>query len=163
MFLTKILLLCMLCIGPSLMADTLSIELHKRHIRPEPGDYNGSDIKLLTFGEAKGRGLQEIEKSVSNYQNLQYLATLYIGESKKEMSFIYDTGSTYLWLPLSNCTGCPSGNLYSPASTFENTGTRDSIQYGSGYVEGVVGYEVVAPTQSTTAIRTSKYLSSLSI
>lgn len=99
-----------------------------------------------------------IQKEMINHENLQYYTSLFVGENKKEMSFIYDTGSTHLWVPLNNCTGCQSDNLYSPTSTFESTGEDGEIVYGSGNVSGEIAYDVVSLTSDTESIKTSKLL-----
>jgi hypothetical protein len=137
-------------------SSTISIPLHRRHIRPEPEDFNGTEVSLITIEDAKGRGLVEIDKNVTNYLNLQYYSTLYIGANKKEMTFVYDTGSTYLWVPLQNWSSWPSNNKYTPTSTFVDTTTSDSIQYGSGSVVGTIAIDDVAITSSTRSILTRK-------
>jgi hypothetical protein len=57
-------------------------------------------VGMISEDEAMRRGLQSYNKTITNYLNLQYYASLYIGQNSKEMTFIYDTGSTTLWLPL---------------------------------------------------------------
>lgn len=150
------LLFCLAAVSVGEKPSVITLPLHRMHTRPEPGDYNGTDIKIISYEEAKGRGLAEIEKKIFNYQNLQYFSTLYIGENRKEMTFIYDTGSTYLWVPLSNCTGCHTTNLYTPASSFTTANQNDFIQYGAGRVEGVIAEDVISVTADTPLIRTSK-------
>lgn len=151
-----LLLFCLAAVSVGEKPSPITLPLHRMHTRAEPGDYNGTDIKIINYDEAKGRGLAEIEKNIFNYQNLQYFSTLYVGENRKEMTFIYDTGSTYLWMPLSNCTGCHTTNLYTPASTFTTSNQNDFIQYGSGRVEGVIAEDSIAVTADTPLIRSSK-------
>ena len=114
----------------------------------------------MSYEEAKRRGLEVIEKTMENHQNLQYYATLYIGSAEQEMTFIYDTGSTFLWVPLSNCSDCHTDNLYNEDSsnTFSTSGVEDSITYGKGSVAGIVFTDNVKATTSTSAVNMRKYL-----
>ena len=101
--------------------------------------------------EAKRRGLATVEYTMTNYNNLQYYSTLYIGDAQKAMTFIFDTGSTYLWVPLSNCSWHTS-NLYTPAGSFSTSGSRSTITYGSGSVGGVLCTDNVRAQSSGTAV-----------
>jgi len=58
------------------------------------------------------RYLKAITKDITNFKDLQYYGTLYIGSKKHKMTFIYDTGSAWVWLPTSLCKTCPTNNLY---------------------------------------------------
>lgn len=136
--------------------DVIKMGLKRTHKNIQPGDEEDHDAVLLTKEEAHGRGLDVIEKNIFNFQDLQYFATLYIGENQKEMTFIYDTGSTYLWFPTTGCNDCHTTNLYDPTSTYESTGTTDDITYGSGFVAGVVAYDNIRATEGGTPVRMSK-------
>jgi len=48
------------------------------------------------------------------------------------MRFIYDTGSSWLWVPLKECTGCPTNNLYdkSLSSSFMEARESKELFYG---------------------------------
>lgn len=61
------------------------------------------------------------------------------------MTFLLDTGSSYFWFPLVNCTQCYTTNLYDPSgvSTFVATTTSGEVSYGSGNVSGKVATEDV--------------------
>jgi len=134
---------------------TISLPLTRRKVYPEPGDFDPETLEIISEDSEGGRRLQEIEKDVTNVNNLQYFATLYIGANKKEMTFIYDTGSTHLWVPMANCSSCPN-NKYTATSTFVDTNSRDTIQYGSGRVEGSIAVDDVAITRDQPSIRSSK-------
>jgi len=47
-----------------------------------------------------------ITANLNNLQDMQYSITLYVGSAKKQMTFIIDTGSSWLWIPSSTCSGC---------------------------------------------------------
>lgn len=89
----------------------------------------------MPYNDTLHRNLTTYDKEMTNYFEVQYYATLYIGENDHEMTFMYDTGSDTLWYPLSNCSDCHTSNLHTPTSTFSSTGTRDGITYldGSSY------------------------------
>lgn len=72
------------------------------------------------------------------------------------MTFIYDTGSTFLWVPLNNCSGCHTTNLYTPAGSFSTNNEADSITYGSGSVSGTVFTDNVRATTDTAAVNIRK-------
>lgn len=58
---------------------------------------------------------------------------------------IYDTGSSNLWLPSSQCSGCYGKNTYDSTSshTYKKNGTEFKIQYGSGPVAGFLSSDNV--------------------
>jgi hypothetical protein len=91
-----------------------------------------------------------IKVSFTNFMNLQYVGSLYLGSNLEEMKFIYDTGSSWLWIPLSECSGCPQANLYNNTQSlsFEASNTLKELFYGKGYVKGTIAYEKVSPINS---------------
>lgn len=44
-----------------------------------------------------------LETELINYYNVQYYGKLYVGSLKSEMELIFDTGSSWLWLPSKDC------------------------------------------------------------
>lgn len=116
----------------------IEVTLNKKSKDPikERGVHRNSTI--IDLHEAVRRGLATYDKVMTNYYNYQYYSTLYVGAHDYEMTFIYDTGSDYLWIPLNNCSNW-GGTKYTPSSTFTTNGTRDGIYYldGSGY-EGML-------------------------
>ena len=132
---------------------TITMELKKRYVGPN-FETNEESI-LLSEEEFKRRRLATITKTMTNYGNNQYYSTLYIGDSQKTMTFIYDTGSTYLWVPLNNWSAWHTTNLYTPSGSFSTSGTRDSITYGSGSVSGVQFTDNVRVTSGGTAVNLS--------
>jgi len=131
---------------------TITLELTKKRLKPVPHDYPDINGEIYTEEDLKRRGLQTIEKTMTNYFDLQYYATLFIGDSSTSMTFIYDTGSSFLWVPLANCSCSHNPTKYTPAGSFSTDGTRDSITYGSGYVEGVVFTDNVRAVSGGTAV-----------
>jgi len=42
----------------------------------------------------EGQTTDLIEKEMENFYNVQYYGSLFVGSAQKEMTFIYDTGSS---------------------------------------------------------------------
>lgn len=96
----------------------------------------------------KRRGLSTLTKTMTNYFDLQYYASLYIGTGEQMLTLIYDTGSSYLWVPLDNCTCSYATNKYTINSD-TTTGGRDSITYALGSTNGVIMTDVVRAVPSS--------------
>lgn len=70
----------------------------------------------------------------------------------QEMTFIFDTGSAWTWIPSSDCpkTECTRGHYFYHRSTgFRSTGTNETIVYGIGKVKGYVVNDDISLTKST--------------
>ena len=88
-----------------------------------------------------GRNLYEYEVPVDNIYNYQYIGKLWIGSHMQEMTFIFDTGSAWTWIPSRDCpnTECANNHYnYSASDGFVNTGSREIVNYGMGSIEGFV-------------------------
>ena len=125
----------------------ISLPLFSKSQRNKDPHHASLNSTIIPHSEAVRRGLQTISKTMTNFRDVQYYATLYIGESDHEMTFMYDTGSDLLWYPLNNCSDCHTTNLHTPDGGFTATTTRDSITYldGSEYA-GVIATDQVSLT-----------------
>merc|ERR1719433_1966784 len=124
-------------LAAAVIAGPISIPMHKlsEHdlgdILYQPGKdgaYKGF------FGGSEPIALQD-------FQNAQYWGQVNIGTPAKTFQVLFDTGSSNLWVPASNCTNCASGKTkYNPAdsSTYKANGTEFKIQYGTGSMTGYV-------------------------
>jgi hypothetical protein len=83
--------------------------------------------------------------TINDFQNAQYYGDLTVGSPPQKFSVIFDTGSSNLWLPTTNCTTCGSHPKYdhSKSSTYKPNGTVFNIMYGSGPVSGFMSKEQV--------------------
>jgi len=101
--------------------------------------------KPVTFSaEAGGSGTVEIK----NFENAQYFGDIGIGTPAQPFTVIFDTGSSNLWVPASNCskTSCLLKHKFNAgkSSTYHPNGSSFYIRYGSGPVSGFVSEDKVS-------------------
>ncbi|CDW83892.1 eukaryotic aspartyl protease family protein [Stylonychia lemnae] len=81
-----------------------------------------------------------IEKDLQNYYNVQYYGKLFMGSQQEEMTLIFDTGSSWLWVPSQNCKDCHTkAKLYDTKKSYKyrQVGTTPlNVRYGAGNVWG---------------------------
>jgi len=121
-------------------AKPITIEMHKmtelelgEMLYHEDGTYKGF------FGGSAPIALED-------FQNAQYWGSVEIGTPPKTFQTLFDTGSSNLWVPASNCTNCKSSAAtYDPSgsSTYKPNGTAFEIRYGTGSMKGYVAHDVL--------------------
>lgn len=141
--------ICLLSWVLSIEEKTLTLNLAKVFSMKPPEE---SEAYFISQDEADKRGLYTIEKNLTNYKNLQWYLTLFIGSQKQEHTFIFDTGSTWLYVPLSDCQNCHTENLHSKGETFSTQNISDMIVYGSGSVSGIIFNDEVRATQEAPGV-----------
>ncbi|XP_049621733.1 chymosin-like [Suncus etruscus] len=84
---------------------------------------------------------------LTNYLDSQYFGKIQIGTPPQEFTVIFDTGSSDLWVPSIYCdsNACQNHHRFNPhkSSTFQNMNKPLAIQYGTGSMEGILGYDTV--------------------
>lgn len=82
---------------------------------------------------------------INDYSNAQYYGPISIGTPAQNFEVIFDTGSSNLWVPASNCSDCGSKPKFNSgaSSTYHANGEAFHILYGSGPVSGYVGVDNV--------------------
>eukprot|EP00041_Stephanoeca_diplocostata_P005933 m.71532 g.71532 ORF g.71532 m.71532 type:complete len:378 (-) comp16083_c0_seq1:165-1298(-) len=78
--------------------------------------------------------------TIKNFENAQYFGPISLGTPEQDFEVIFDTGSSNVWVPASNCskTSCLLKHKYdsSKSSTYQRDGRIFDIRYGSGPVSG---------------------------
>ncbi|XP_036624081.1 chymosin-like [Trichosurus vulpecula] len=87
------------------------------------------------------------DEPMTNYLDAEYYGKIHIGTPPQEFTVVFDTGSSNLWVPSVYCQSdaCELHHRFNPSksSTFRSTEESLSIEYGTGSMEGVLGYDTV--------------------
>ncbi|CAM5149368.1 unnamed protein product [Natator depressus] len=79
--------------------------------------------------------------------DIEYYGTISIGTPAQDFTVIFDTGSSNLWVPSVYCSSaaCTNHKKFNPSdsSTYKATSQSLSIQYGTGSMTGILGYDTV--------------------
>ncbi|XP_065260141.1 pepsin A-2/A-3-like [Emys orbicularis] len=90
---------------------------------------------------------EDASEPLTNYMDIEYFGTISIGTPAQDFSVLFDTGSSNLWVPSVYCSSpaCTNHNRFNPkdSSTYEATSENVSIQYGTGSMTGILGYDTV--------------------
>ncbi|XP_028834434.1 gastricsin-like [Denticeps clupeoides] len=87
-------------------------------------------------------------ESLINQGDMAYFGQIGVGTPPQPFYVHFDTGSTTLWINSVYCKSeaCTYHTLFNPqqSSTYTSNGQTFSIQYGTGSLTGVIGYDTVS-------------------
>ncbi|XP_066481419.1 embryonic pepsinogen-like [Tiliqua scincoides] len=93
------------------------------------------------------KAAQVANEPLLNFLDTEYYGTIYIGTPPQKFTVVFDTGSSNLWVPSIYCksTACQNHQRFNPSqsSTYRSTQQTVSIDYGTGSMDGVFGYDKV--------------------
>ncbi|KAM0735580.1 Lysosomal aspartic protease [Formica fusca] len=119
------------------------ITLHKTDSARKTLKKVGIDVqKVLAENHTSSEGL-------TNYLDAQYYGIITIGTPPQNFSILFDTGSSNMWVPSSQCDildlPCYNHKTYdsSKSSTYQPNGASFAIQYGTGSLTGFLSTDVV--------------------
>ncbi|XP_030640694.1 pepsin A-like [Chanos chanos] len=91
--------------------------------------------------------IQNGVETMTNDADLSYYGVISIGTPPQSFKVIFDTGSSNLWVPSIYCSSqaCQNHAEFNPlaSSTFQWSSQTISIQYGTGSMNGYLGYDTV--------------------
>lgn len=76
---------------------------------------------------------------ITNYFDVQYYGSLFLGSNLQELTVIFDTGSNILWVESKDCVSCRNFTVkydYNQSSTMTDLNMDKNITYAIGYVSG---------------------------
>ncbi|XP_033910738.3 gastricsin-like [Acipenser ruthenus] len=84
---------------------------------------------------------------IMNYNDMSYYGPITIGTPAQSFYVLFDTGSSNLWVASTYCSSqaCTNHPVFDPtqSSTWSSNGQTFSVQYGTGSLSGVFGYDTV--------------------
>ncbi|XP_066559106.1 gastricsin-like [Amia ocellicauda] len=84
---------------------------------------------------------------LNNYADMSYYGAISIGTPPQSFQVLFDTGSSNLWVASVYCSSqaCTNHPTFDPrqSSTYSSNGQTFSLQYGTGSLTGVFGYDTV--------------------
>ena len=104
-------LFCLALISPSLvLSDALfEVPLTKHaapfSLAPEAAQDRARFLQEMSSPDTQ-KNSSLLEEVLKNAHNVQYYGNLALGADQKEFSFIFDTGSSWLWVPTKECKKC---------------------------------------------------------
>ncbi|XP_069616219.1 gastricsin-like [Ranitomeya imitator] len=85
---------------------------------------------------------------LANYMDMSYYGEISIGTPPQNFLVLFDTGSSNLWVASTYCQSqaCTNHPLFNPSqsSTYSSNNQQFSLQYGTGSLTGVLGYDTVS-------------------
>ena len=78
------------------IANTQGLEVQLSRIEKPLSLHSNFYPQQITIAES-------VRVDLQNVRDIQYMGDLYVGSSGQKLSFVFDTGSVWTWIPLSEC------------------------------------------------------------
>ncbi|XP_071705798.1 cyprosin-like [Rutidosis leptorrhynchoides] len=107
---------------------------------------NGDYLKTIVQSSINYQGPDVV--TLKNYMDAQYYGEIGIGTPPQKFTVIFDTGSSNLWIPSSECLSSGSCFIHSKyksseSSTYKKNGTQAAIEYVGGSISGYLSNDNV--------------------
>lgn len=109
-------------------------------------------------------GASPVPISIHNFEDAQYYGAVSVGSQKQSFNVIYDTGSSNLWIPATNCSNCGIKPKFdtSKSTSYVADGREFKIRYGSGPVAGFLAKDTVTLGKTPVAKQTMALVTDVS-
>jgi len=143
-----IVLVCVLAVVSSAAAFIrVPLSYQERELTlTRPREVSLSQVASNKWAVNKGLKASTGNEYLTDYQDAQYYGPISIGTPAQDFTVLFDTGSSNLWVPSTQCTNCnPAKPTYNHAAstTYVANGTAFAIQYGSGSCTGFLSEDTV--------------------
>jgi phytepsin len=143
-----------LLILSALLIVLISADVVKVPVRKIPGGVNYR--RFITQEQQSQGGVKALPPiPIDSLSDAQYYGPITIGNPPQSFLVVFDTGSSNLWVPSSDCPlwqiSCDLHTKYyhSKSNSYVANGTTFNIQYGSGAVSGYLSQDSVGISNVT--------------
>ncbi|XP_069481351.1 gastricsin-like [Ambystoma mexicanum] len=143
----KILILALVCF--QLSEGLLRVPLRKfKPMRQVMAEHGLKAPRLDPATKYRFNDFAVAYEPLSNYMDMSYYGEISIGTPPQNFLVLFDTGSSNLWVASTYCSSsaCTNHPLFNPtqSSTYTSNNQQFSIQYGTGSLTGILGYDTVS-------------------
>ncbi|XP_069481352.1 gastricsin-like [Ambystoma mexicanum] len=143
----KVLILALVCL--QLCEGLLRVPLHKfKPMRQVMAEHGLKAPRLDPATKYRFTDFAVAYEPLSNYMDMSYYGEISIGTPPQNFLVLFDTGSSNLWVASTYCSSsaCTNHPLFNPSqsSTYTSNNQQFSIQYGTGSLTGILGFDTVS-------------------
>uniref|UniRef100_A0A8C3UTZ8 Peptidase A1 domain-containing protein n=1 Tax=Catharus ustulatus TaxID=91951 RepID=A0A8C3UTZ8_CATUS len=120
-------------------------------------------LKHIKYDPVKGyqpRQGSVVRQPITNHLDSSYFGEISIGEPPQKFLVLFDTGSSNLWVPSTDCKSpaCFNHAKFQPcdSATFTPTNQSHNVSYGSGSVTIALGYDTLRVSRGGSIIVTNQ-------
>jgi len=143
---SRVQLLIVLISVLALIDASQRVTLHKAQHKNLQGRVTASQLKSSLENKYAASG---VDVPLVDFSNAQYFGEITIGTPPQSFKVLFDTGSSNLWIPSSECSvfdiACYFHAKYNhdDSSTYVANGSSFSIEYGTGSLTGFLSQDTV--------------------